>query len=59
MPAQQLLLHAVTMPGTCTAATLQAALAAAGCLDAEVLPADPTLDDVFTELALRKTNPQA
>ncbi len=52
-------LHAVTLPGTCTAATLQAALAAAGCLDAEVLPADPTLDDVFTELALRKTNPQA
>ena len=52
-------LHAVTLPGTCTAATLQAALGAAGCLDAEVLPADPTLDDVFTELALRKTNPQA
>ncbi|MDA0698793.1 MAG: ABC transporter ATP-binding protein [Chloroflexi bacterium] len=48
-------LHAVTLPGTCTAASLQAELVAAGCPDAQVLPADPTLDDVFTELATRKT----
>lgn len=45
-------LHAVTLHGTCTADSLQAVLAAAGCPDAQVMPADPTLDDVFTELAL-------
>ena len=47
-------LHAVTLPDTCSAQSLQAVLAAAGCPDAQVFPANPTLDDVFTELALRK-----
>ncbi len=47
-------LHAVTLPDTCSAQSLQAVLAAAGCSDAQVFPANPTLDDVFTELALRK-----
>lgn len=45
-------LHAVTLHGTCTAGSLQAILSAAGCPHAQVLPADPTLEDVFTELAL-------
>lgn len=52
-------LHAVSLPGTCTATSLQAALAAAGCPDANVLTMDPTLEDVFTELTMRKTSAPA
>ena len=45
-------LHAITSPGAYTAETLGAALARAGFAGARVEPAEVTLEDVFTELAV-------
>jgi ABC-2 type transport system ATP-binding protein len=52
-------LHAITRLGTHSAETLAAALGAAGLPTAEVEPASITLEDVFTELALRQPAPAA
>ena len=46
-------LHAITVPEVHTAESLRAVLAAAGFGEAEVEPAEVTLEDVFTELAGR------
>ena len=47
-------LHAITAPGTHSAASLQAALVGAGLADPTVEQAEVTLEDVFTELARRQ-----
>jgi len=46
-------LHAITAPNAHTAASLRAALAERGFRDAQVEPAEVTLEDVFIELAGR------
>ena len=48
-------LHAITTPGAHTADSLRAALSHAGFPDAHVEQAEVTLEDVFTELAVRRT----
>jgi ABC-2 type transport system ATP-binding protein len=47
-------LHAISAPGAYTAASLQASLAHAGFAEAHIEPSEVTLEDVFTELALRR-----
>ena len=47
-------LHAITRPQAHSAASLTAALALAGFPQAQVEPAEATLEDVFTELARRQ-----
>jgi hypothetical protein len=46
-------LHAITAPGAHTADSLRAALRQAGFPNAHVEQAEVTLEDVFTELAVR------
>ncbi len=50
-------LHAITTPGVHTPASLRTTLAQAGFGEALVEPAEVTLEDVFTELAVRWTRP--
>jgi hypothetical protein len=52
-------LHAITNPDSYTAASLQAALVGAGFPQAHVEQAEVTLEDVFTELAVRRALPTA
>jgi hypothetical protein len=47
-------LHAITAPGAHTADSLREALAQAGFVDVHVEVAEVTLEDVFTELAVRR-----
>ena len=49
-------LHAITAPGAHSADSLRAALHQAGFADAQVEQAEVTLEDVFTELAVRRTD---
>jgi ABC-2 type transport system ATP-binding protein len=51
-------LHAITTPGAHNAASLRATLAQAGFGEALVEPAEVTLEDVFTELAVRRRVPE-
>lgn len=48
-------LHAITSPGAHTADSLQALLTRAGFPNTQVEASEVTLEDVFTELALRRT----
>jgi len=48
-------LHAITAPGAQTLDTLRAALASAGFSETHVEAAEVTLEDVFTELAVRRS----
>jgi drug efflux transport system ATP-binding protein len=50
-------LHAITAPGTHTADSLQDLLTQVGFPEAHIEPSEVTLEDVFTELALRRTRP--
>jgi len=52
-------LHAITSPGAYSLDTFRAALAAQGFTDLQLEPAEVTLEDVFTELAVRREAPSS